>query len=145
LGGYFGTFETPDTARRRAVDLSIGAGVIVAFPASACGLVEVARLARWLAGQSAGQCGPCANGLPAIAADVEALAQGWMTPEVVANLQRHLAVVLGRGACHLPDGASHVIASGLNAFSSEIDAHRSGRCLAGSQAHILPLPASDRH
>ncbi len=143
LGGYFGTWEAPEAARRRLLDLGIGAGVIVAFPASACGLLEVSRLAHWLAGQSAGQCGPCVNGLPAIARDVEALARGWASPEVVTNLQRHLAVVLGRGACHLPDGASHVIASGLDVFASEIDAHRSGRCTARNPTPVLPLPATD--
>jgi NADH:ubiquinone oxidoreductase subunit F (NADH-binding) len=143
LGGYFGTWYPPEAAWGHPVDLTVGAGVIVAFPASACGLLEVARLARWLAGQSAGQCGPCVNGLPAIAGGVEALAQGRMTPEVVTNLQRHLAVVLGRGACHLPDGVSHVIASGLNVFSPEIEAHRTGRCLARRPAPILPLPRSD--
>jgi NADH:ubiquinone oxidoreductase subunit F (NADH-binding) len=140
LGGYFGTWHTPETAILRPLDLSVGAGVVLAFPASVCGLVEVARLARWLAGQSAGQCGPCAQGLPAIAADVEALAGGTMTPEVVARLQRRLGLVRGRGACHLPDGASHVIATGLNTFSSEIQAHQAGYCTAHSQARVLPLP-----
>jgi NADH:ubiquinone oxidoreductase subunit F (NADH-binding) len=144
LGGYFGTWYRPEEAWTRPVDLGVGAGVILAFPASVCGLIEVARLARWLAGQSAGQCGPCANGLPAIADEVEALARGGMTPQVAADLQRHLAVVVGRGACHLPDGASHVVASGLNAFSDEIDAHRRGFCRATRQARILPLPGTER-
>ncbi len=143
LGGYFGTWYPPEAAWGRPIDLSVGAGVVLAFPASVCGLVEVARLARWLAGQSAGQCGPCVNGLPAIAAGVDALVQGRMTPEGVTNLQRHLAVVVGRGACHLPDGVSQVVASGLNVFSSEIEAHRVGRCGGRRLAPILPLPRSD--
>jgi len=142
LGGYFGTWLPPDRARARLLDLSVGAGVIVAFPASVCGLVEVARLARWLAGQSAGQCGPCVNGLPAIADGVEALAKGRMTDEVVTNLKRRLALAPGRGACHLPDGASRVITSGLNTFASEIQAHAQGHCRAERRAAILPLPAS---
>ncbi|MDQ6614531.1 MAG: SLBB domain-containing protein [Actinomycetota bacterium] len=142
LGGYFGTWQPPETAWGSTLDLNVGAGVIVAFPASVCGLVEVARLARWLAGQSAGQCGPCTNGLPAIAGGVEALAQGQLTADVAANLRRRLTMVVGRGACHLPDGVSRVIASGLNAFSSEIEAHRRGRCTATRQHQVLPLPGS---
>jgi len=109
-------------------------------PAAACGLVEVARVARWLAGQSAGQCGPCVNGLPAIAGGVEALVAGRMTGEVVTSLQRRLASVLGRGACHLPDGVSRLIASGLNTFSAEIQAHAAGYCTAATHSAVLPLP-----
>lgn len=142
VGGYFGTWQPADAALAHPLDLSVGAGVIIAFPASACGLMEVARLARWLAGQSAGQCGPCVNGLPAIAEGVEALAQGRLTSPGVTNLQHHLAVVLGRGACHLPDGVSRVISTGLTMFSSEIQAHAAGRCTARTQAQILPLPRS---
>jgi NADH:ubiquinone oxidoreductase subunit F (NADH-binding) len=142
LGGYFGTWVTPEALNDRVLDLTVGAGVILAFPASVCGLLEVARLARWLAGQSAGQCGPCVNGLPAMAAGVEALAQGRTTDEVVTNLKRRLALAPGRGVCHLPDGFSRVIASGLNTFSSEIEAHAAGQCTARRRAPILPLPAA---
>jgi NADH:ubiquinone oxidoreductase subunit F (NADH-binding) len=140
FGGYFGTWMPVEAALSHPVDLSVGAGVVIAFPASACGLIELARLARWLAGQSAGQCGPCVNGLPAIAAGVEALAQGHRTAEVVTNLQRHLRVVVGRGACHLPDGVSRMVASGLDTFASEIETHAAGRCTAAHQTPVLPLP-----
>jgi anti-anti-sigma factor len=55
---------------------SPGAGVVAALPAAACGLAETARIARYLAGSSAGQCGPCAFGLDAIAGQLEHLAAG---------------------------------------------------------------------
>ena len=41
------------------IGASVGAGLIAALPANACGLTETARVARYLADQSAGQCGPC--------------------------------------------------------------------------------------
>ena len=44
------------------------------LPASACGLVETARVTRYLATESAGQCGPCVHGLDAIAHALESLA-----------------------------------------------------------------------
>jgi NADH:ubiquinone oxidoreductase subunit F (NADH-binding) len=41
---------------------------------SACGVAETARVARYLAAESAGQCGPCVFGLDALASSVEAIA-----------------------------------------------------------------------
>ena len=50
-----------------------GSGIVVALPTTSCGIAETARIARWMAGESAGQCGPCVFGLPAIADDLELL------------------------------------------------------------------------
>ena len=75
LGGYFGAWVDAAEASGRPfssaglADLGAGpgAGLIAALPAGACGLGETARVVRYLAGESAGQCGPCVFGLPAIA------------------------------------------------------------------------------
>ena len=40
---------------------------MIALPATACPLAETARVVRYLAEESAGQCGPCVLGLPALA------------------------------------------------------------------------------
>ena len=42
-----------------------GVAALTVFPQRACGLVETARALRYLAAESAGQCGPCMFGLPA--------------------------------------------------------------------------------
>src|SRR5581483_11259613 len=62
LGGYYGTWlpvgavRTPlAAAALRRVGASVGAGVVVVAPTGGCGLAELARVTRWLAGQSAGQ------------------------------------------------------------------------------------------
>src|SRR5439155_5075276 len=44
----------------------LGTNVLVALPERACGLDETARLARWLAGETAGRCGAGVSGLPAV-------------------------------------------------------------------------------
>ena len=84
LGGYSGTFI--DGSRLREVALSdrhlspfgatLGAGVVVVLSTDACPVAELARLTRWLASQSARQCGPCVFGLDAIASAFEQLASG---------------------------------------------------------------------
>ena len=110
LGGYFGTWV--DAAEAVGLPFSSagladlgagpGAGLIAALPAGACGLAETARVVRYLAGESAGQCGPCRFGLPAIAGEVERLADGRGADPGL--LQRWLAQVDGRGGCAHPGG-----------------------------------------
>ena len=93
IGGYFGTWLSPEAARSvtltrgglAAAGASLGCGAIVALPADVCPLMELARVTRWLAGESAGQCGPCAFGLPAIAGAVEDLAAGGRPRESLAR------------------------------------------------------------
>ena len=58
VGGYFGGW-TADQHLPLTRANGLGAGVIAVLPAGACGVHESARVARYLAGESAGQCGPC--------------------------------------------------------------------------------------
>jgi NADH:ubiquinone oxidoreductase subunit F (NADH-binding) len=146
LGGYFGTWV--DAAAALAAPFSraglaplgagVGAGLIAALPAGRCGLAETARVARYLAGESAGQCGPCWFGLDAIAGAVERLADGRMAD--LATVRRWLAQVDGRGACSHPDGAVRLIRSALSTFAGELDRHAQGWCRGTSQATLLPVP-----
>ena len=110
LGGYFGTWvpaaaaaDLPfSSAGLAALGASVGAGLIAALPDDACGLVETARVVRYLADESAGQCGPCLFGLDAIAGELQRLAEGRTSD--LSTLRRWLGQVDGRGACHHPDG-----------------------------------------
>jgi len=130
LGGYFGTWVDAAAALGRPfssagladLDAGPGAGLIAALPAGARGLRETARLARYLAGESAGQCGPCRFGLPAIAGEVERLAAGQDTD--AGLLRRWLGQVDGRGGCAHPDGAIRLIRSALRTFGAEPGTHR---------------------
>jgi NADH:ubiquinone oxidoreductase subunit F (NADH-binding) len=149
LGGYGGAWvdgaAIPELAlandRLAAHGAALGAGVVVLLSEHACPVAEVARVTRWLAAQSAGQCGPCVHGLDAIAGAIEALAHGAATPGVGERIARWCSLATGRGACRHPDGAVRFIASGLQVFAQEFADHaRHGRCDSCSSAPELPLP-----
>lgn len=151
LGGYFGRWVGRAQVGRSVVDplalreqgASLGAGVVIVLPDDACGLVESARVTRWLAGESAGQCGPCRLGLPALAEGMEAIAAGRADAALVRRVVRWTGDLLGRGACHHPDGVAAFVASALQAFAEELDVHlRSRRCRASSTTVVCPLPAA---
>ncbi|RZI88756.1 MAG: hypothetical protein EOO67_12790, partial [Microbacterium sp.] len=116
-----------DRRELRAAGRTWGAGVVAVVPTSTCPLGEVARVARWLADQSVGQCGPCVFGLDSLAGDVESLAAG--RPVDLDRLSRRLGLVAGRGACAHPDGAVGFLASALTAFADDVAVHTaSGGC-----------------
>jgi NADH:ubiquinone oxidoreductase subunit F (NADH-binding) len=150
IGGYHGTWLPAATAEHLTLDnatlrqhgASLGAGVIAVLPESLCGLRETTRVTRYLAAESAGQCGPCLNGLPRIA---NALSELSMADPFIAeqagetgDIRRWLDLVTGRGACHHPDGTARFVRSALDVFAGEISLHARGRCSATSRHPFLP-------
>jgi NADH:ubiquinone oxidoreductase subunit F (NADH-binding) len=135
VGGYHGAWvpgDRLDAAVSRAglapFGGAPGAGVVVVLPTGACGLRATADVVSYLAGESAGRCGPCLNGLPAIARAFAALADpagGGDDPARIAWLSR---LVSGRGACRHPDGTARLVASALRVFDDEVRRHRAGAC-----------------
>jgi NADH:ubiquinone oxidoreductase subunit F (NADH-binding) len=144
IGGYFGTWVADDDAESlllcdsdlRTAGASLGARAIFALPETACGVVETARLARYLADESAGQCGPCVRGLDAVAKALERLARA-NTREQEGRLPRWLEQIRGRGACHHPDGAVRLVHSAMDVFSDECIRHMRGTC-TGKGRPLLP-------
>lgn len=132
VGGCHGVWIGAEEIEALTLDGGrLGAGVVVALGRSACPARELARTMAYLAGQSAGQCGPCFNGLPAIADLLVAMVAGRAPRDARRRLERWSGVLPGRGACHLPDGAVRLLESGLRVFGAELAAHeREGPCLA---------------
>lgn len=145
-GGYHGGWLGPEAAsaatlsRRGLCELggSLGAGVLLALPASACAIVESAPVVELMAAEVAGQCGPCVNGLPAIARVLSALGAGVVGGPEIDRLQRWCGMVSGRGACAHPDGVVRFVRSLLSVFASEVDRHLRGGCDRQYQ-RVLPL------
>jgi NADH:ubiquinone oxidoreductase subunit F (NADH-binding) len=106
--------------------------------------MESARIALYLAAQSAGQCGPCVYGLPAVADDLTRLARG-PDPGLLARLHRRLGEVDGRGACRHPDGAVNLVRSALQVFADDLDAHLDGMpCAHWNRPSQLRFPDMTR-
>ena len=131
VGGFHGAWIGGGQAESVILDddglsdhgANLAAGVIVALGASACPVQELAQTAGWLADQSAHQCGPCANGLPAIAGLLGRIAAGRPPRDHRKLLARWSGQLPGRGACHLPDGAVRFVATGLEVFAKEVGDH----------------------
>jgi NADH:ubiquinone oxidoreductase subunit F (NADH-binding) len=148
IGGFHGTWLPIETANTVTLDnaalnrhgAAVGAGVIAALPADRCGLAEAARVVRYLAAESAGQCGPCLNGLPRIAAALAVLAGSGHHSQVRKDLERWAGLVTGRGACNHPDGTVRFVRSTLTVFAPEISLHARGHCSASNKKPFLPLP-----
>lgn len=149
FGGYAGTWI--DAAGAAPVKLargglsplgaSLGAGVIVALPRSACPVAEVTRVAGWMSDQSASQCGPCVNGLASIADTLADLAEGRGGRDAFTDILRWSDLVIGRGACAHPDGAAAFVTSALRVFSTEFDDHAlNGPCDACARRPVLITP-----
>jgi NADH:ubiquinone oxidoreductase subunit F (NADH-binding) len=149
VGGYHGAWLTPkqagaltlSNADLRPLGAAVGAGVLAALPADRCGVVESARVLRYLALESAGQCGPCLNGLPLIADTFAQLANHRSAPSARGDLARWSKLVERRGACHHPDGTVRFLRSSLTVFADEVRLHEAGRCSATSYEPFLPIPA----
>ena len=149
IGGYFGAWlpveaawPVPMThAGLRAAGGALGAGIVIAFPAAACPIAETARVARYLAEESARQCGPCRLGLPALADALASLAFSGDRGGSADDIAALIPLVERRGACRHPDGAAQLARSLLTAFPADVHRHRwQGACDGVRRPPLLPLP-----
>ena len=135
VGGYHGAWvpvDGLDVSLTRAAlapyGATVGAGVLHVLDASTCPLEASARIAGYLAGESAGQCGPCINGLPRIADSLARLARMERDPRLPVEIDRLQRLVTGRGACAHPDGTARMVGSTLRSFAPHVEAHLAGWC-----------------
>jgi NADH:ubiquinone oxidoreductase subunit F (NADH-binding) len=81
------------------------------------------RVTRWLAGESASQCGPCVHGLGALAGTVSELAAGVAGGDAQRRIELLGQVVRRRGACAHPDGTARFALSAIEVFADEFADH----------------------
>ena len=140
VGGYFGAWHAARDLDSVVLERNLGCGVLALVPEGGCPLSEAARILAYLSGQSAGQCGPCVNGLAAIAAAMERVASSTAAPTDVVRLRRWAGLVRGRGACRHPDGAAAHLESVLDAFPGHLEAHLRGTPCPGRDVGGFPPP-----
>jgi NADH:ubiquinone oxidoreductase subunit F (NADH-binding) len=148
VGGYAGGWLPPDRLSTPYAPGPLalhgtrpGPGVVVVVDRAGCGLAETARIVRRMAGESAGQCGPCVFGLPAVADDLAQLVSGRPSRALVERLGQRLALVEGRGACRHPDGVVHLVRSALRTFAADLDQHlHRGPCPGARRPTLMALP-----
>jgi NADH:ubiquinone oxidoreductase subunit F (NADH-binding) len=135
MGGYHGTWLPAEEVARRRIsrtDLAcagatLGAGVLLPLDPASCPVDITARIVEYLAGHSANRCGPCKNGLPALAQALDLLARG--SDRTASSRVKELSTIInGRGACTNPDGTARLVRSLFRAFPEEIAAHEHTRC-----------------
>ncbi len=153
IGGYAGTWVRGDVAWHTPMEPTAlsclgaarGCGLLGVLPHGACGLMETARLAAFLAGESAGQCGPCVHGLPVLAECMIRLASGVAGRRTMRLLRRTAAALPGSGACAHPDGVARLVHSALDAFDDDVIRHRAGSpCRSSHHPPLFPVPVAAR-
>jgi NADH:ubiquinone oxidoreductase subunit F (NADH-binding)/ferredoxin len=145
-GGYHGKWIDPTRVNEAVVSRnsldqvggSLGAGAILPIGQGTCPLGESLRVAQWLAGESAGQCGPCYLGLPAMARGLEDILNGG-GPAALEALKQVAQNVKRRGACSHPDGSAMFVESTVGAFTDDLAAHVLGNGCGRPVQGVLPL------
>jgi len=120
--------------------LALGAGIVLPLVKGACTLHRTAQIVGHLADESAGRCGPCLNGLPALAKSINELDRGWGSSTRAEQLIR---LVTKRGACAHPDGTARLVLSLLKGWPREHLAHGLGECTFSTSMGSPNWPASE--
>jgi NADH:ubiquinone oxidoreductase subunit F (NADH-binding) len=152
VGGYFGAWLPAEVAwpvpmthaALKAAGGALGAGIVIALPESACPVAETARVVRYLAEETAGQCGPCRLGLPALADALGSLAYCGGRDGGADDIAALVPLIERRGACRHPDGATQLVRSLLRAFPADVRRHERRGCCGGVRLPpLLPLPRDE--
>ncbi|MBB1253259.1 ferredoxin [Streptomyces sp. OF3] len=146
IGGYHGGWLTADAASSVLVSresiakagASLGAGAVIPIPLTTCPAGEAVRVARWMADESAGQCGPCFIGLPGLADDLEKVVRGG-GPGALEAVRRRMDAVARRGACSHPDGTIRFVKTALEVFAAHFSAHALGSDCGLPVTGVLPV------
>ncbi len=109
-----------------------GSGGVIVFDESACMVRALARLSRFYAEESCGQCTPCREGTNWMEGILHKLEGGHGSAEDVAKLEQVANSIAGNTICALGDAAAMPVQSFVKKFKPEFLAHAElRRCPCG--------------
>jgi NADH-quinone oxidoreductase subunit F len=111
----------------KAVGSMSGSGGVIVMDDSVCVVRVLARIARFYAEESCGQCTPCREGTPWMQAIVEKIEHGRGTAEDVAKLEQVANSIMGNTICALGDAAAMPVQSFVKRFRQDFLAHVEAR------------------
>lgn len=108
----------------------MGSGGLVVLGSKRC-LVDLARhLVSFMANESCGKCAVCRDGLPELAALLQALTAGRSHEAVLTAIEDLSKAIAGLSLCGLGQTAVNPVLTTLKYFRAEYEAHISGKCPA---------------
>ncbi|HET6922494.1 MAG TPA: NADH-quinone oxidoreductase subunit NuoF [Anaeromyxobacteraceae bacterium] len=111
----------------KAVGSMSGSGGVIVMDDSVCVVRVLARIARFYAEESCGQCTPCREGTPWMEAIVEKIEGGRGSAEDVAKLEQVANSIMGMTICALGDAAAMPVQSFVKLFKQDFLAHVEAR------------------
>lgn len=108
----------------------MGSGGLVVLGSNRC-LVDLSRhLVDFMAKESCGKCAACRDGLPELAALLQALTAGRSHEAVLTAIEDLSKAIAGLSLCGLGQTAVNPVLTTLKYFRAEYEAHISGKCPA---------------
>jgi NADH-quinone oxidoreductase subunit F len=100
-----------------------GSGGVIVFDESACMVRALARISKFYAEESCGQCTPCREGTSWMEGIIEKIEHGHATAADVAKLEQITGNIMGQTICALGDAAAMPVQSFLKKFKGEFLEH----------------------
>jgi NADH-quinone oxidoreductase subunit F len=119
----------------KAAGTMAGSGGVIVFDESTCMVRALARIARFYAEESCGQCTPCREGVPWMEGVLEKIEHGQGIAADLAKLEQMAGNIMGMTICALGDAAAMPVQSFLKKFKGEFLRHiEERRCPFGDHA-----------
>ncbi len=111
-----------------------GSGAVIVMDDSTCVVRVLARIAKFYAEESCGQCTPCREGTAWMEGIVEKIEHGHGTPGDVEKLDQVAGSILGMTICALGDAAAMPVQSFVKKFRADFVRHvEERRCPVGEK------------
>ncbi|HTN51708.1 MAG TPA: NADH-quinone oxidoreductase subunit NuoF, partial [Anaeromyxobacter sp.] len=107
----------------KAAGTMAGSGGVIVFDESACMVRALARLSKFYAEESCGQCTPCREGTNWMEGMLHRIEHGEASAADVARLEQVANAIAGNTICALGDAAAMPVQSFLKKFRPEFLAH----------------------